>query len=74
LNKENYDSWRAKMYNAKITLLIVMVFCVILDSVYSTGTARSRAKPKKPTAFELLDKYTETQNKLKSFILRYEDQ
>jgi hypothetical protein len=49
-----------------------MVFCVILNSVYSTGTARSKAKPKKPTAFEILDKYAKTQDKLQSFIVKFE--
>ena len=62
------------MYNVKRTLLIVIVFCVIPGSVYSLGTSRSNAKPKKPTAFELLDKYAETQDRLKSFILKSEDE
>jgi hypothetical protein len=61
------------MHNAKRTLLIVMVFYVIPDSLYSSGTARSKAKPKKPTAFELLDKYAETQDKLQSFIVKFEN-
>ena len=55
------------MHNAERKLLIVMVFCVILAPICSAGTARSKAKPKKPTAFELLDKYAETQDKLQSF-------
>jgi len=58
------------MWNTKRTLLIVLVFCVILDSVYSTGTARSKAKPKTPTAFELLDKYGENADKMKSIIFK----
>jgi hypothetical protein len=62
------------MWNAKRALPIVMVFCVIPGSVYSRGIAGGKAKPTKPTAFELLDRYAETQGKLKSFILRYEDQ
>jgi len=47
-----------------------MVFCVIPASVYSTGTASNKDNPKKPTAFELLDKYAETQDKLQSFIVK----
>ncbi|MDH4240236.1 MAG: hypothetical protein OEW48_11800 [Phycisphaerae bacterium] len=64
----------ATMYNAKRTLLIVMVFCVILDSVCSAGTARNKVKPKKPTALELLDNYAETQDKIyKSFVIKWEE-
>lgn len=58
------------MYNAKRTLLIVIVFFVIFCSIYSTGTARSNAKPKKPTAFELLDKYAENADKMNSIIYK----
>lgn len=60
------------MQNTKKALLIIMVFCLIPDTVFSTGTARSDAKPAKPTAFELLDKYSETQDKLQSFIVKCE--
>ena len=58
------------MHNAKRTLLIVMVFYVIPGSVYSRGIARSKPKPKKPTAFELLDKYAENADKMKSIIFK----
>ena len=58
------------MQNTERTLLIVMVFCVILAPICSTGTARSKAKPKKPTAFELLDKYAENADKMKSIIFK----
>lgn len=58
------------MLDAKRTLLIIIVFYVIPDPIYSTETAISKAKPKKPTAFELLDKYAETQDKFRSFIVR----
>jgi hypothetical protein len=50
-----------------------MVFCVIHAPVFSTGTARSKAKANKPTAFELLDKYTETRDKFRSFISKAEN-
>ncbi|MGB2809238.1 MAG: hypothetical protein WBC22_15960 [Sedimentisphaerales bacterium] len=58
------------MYNVKRTLLIVIVFCVIPGSVYSLGISRSKANPKKPTAFELLDKYAENADKMKSIIFK----
>ncbi|MHC4694607.1 MAG: hypothetical protein ACYS67_17850 [Planctomycetota bacterium] len=58
------------MLDAKRTILILTLICVGLAPVCLAGTARSRTKSKRPTAFELLDKYAEIQNKLKSFILK----
>jgi hypothetical protein len=54
------------MYNAKRTVLIVMVFCVGLTGLCS-------ADSKEPTVDELLDKYVATQKKIYgSFIAEYE--
>jgi len=62
------------MQNAKRILVIVIGFCVIPDSVYSAGTTISQAKSEKPTAFELLEKYAETQDKIyKSFVIKWEE-
>jgi len=58
------------MRNAKRTILIAMLFWVVSMPVCSAGTARNRPKPPHPTAFELLDRYAETQDKLKSFIIK----
>jgi hypothetical protein len=58
------------MKNAKRTLLIVLLFCMIPAPVCSAGDIRSKAKPQHPTAFELLDRYAETQDKLQSFIVK----
>ncbi len=58
------------MKNVKRPLLIVLIFCSVLSMVCLARIARSKTKLKRPTSFELLDKYAETQNKLKSFILK----
>jgi len=58
------------MWNAKRTILIITLICVVTVPVCSAKAILRRTKEKHPTAFELLDKYTETQNKLKSFILK----
>jgi len=60
------------MRKAKRTILISMLICAGLVPVCSVVTARSKGKPKYPTAFELLDKFAETQDKLKSFIINSE--
>lgn len=62
------------MLSANRTIVTAFLVCAILIPVCSARTARSKAKPSHPTAFELLDKYAATQDKVKSFILRYEDQ
>jgi len=58
------------MRKIKRTVVIAMLLCAGLVPVCSAGTVRNRGKSKYPTALELLDKYVETQNKLKSFILK----
>ena len=60
------------MRKAKRTILIAMLICVGFVPVCSAGTTHSKAKPKHPTVSELLDKYAETQDKLKSFIVKFE--
>jgi hypothetical protein len=60
------------MRNAKRTILIAILICAGFVPVCSAGAIRSKAKPKNPTAFELLDKYAETQDKLQSFIVKFE--
>ena len=56
------------MRNAKRTILIAMLILAGFVPVCSAGAARSKGKLKYPTAFELLDKYAETQDKVQSFI------
>lgn len=60
------------MRKAKRTILIAMLILAGFVPVCSAGTSRSKAKLTKPTAFELLDKYAETQDKLQSFIVKFE--
>ncbi|MHC4112877.1 MAG: hypothetical protein ACYSUY_17520, partial [Planctomycetota bacterium] len=60
------------MHNAKRTILIITLICAALAPACLAGTAHSKTKPKRPTAFELLDKYAETQDKLHSFIVKFE--
>jgi len=62
------------MQNSERTILISVLICTGFVPVSSARTARSKARPAHPTAFELLDKYATTQDKVKSFTLRYEDQ
>ncbi|MBW8039282.1 MAG: hypothetical protein FVQ85_04715 [Planctomycetes bacterium] len=58
------------MWNAKRPILIITLICAVMVPVCS---ARSKAKSKKPTAFELLDRYEETQAKIRSsFISKHE--
>jgi bifunctional DNase/RNase len=49
------------MRNAKRTILIAMLICVGFVPVCLARTPRSKTKPKRPTAFELLVNYAETQ-------------
>jgi hypothetical protein len=49
---------------------MITLICANSAAVCLARTARSKTKPKRPTAFELLDRYAEIQNKLKSFILK----
>lgn len=58
------------MKNVKRPLLIVLIFCSVLSMVCLARIARSKTKLKRPTSFELLDKYAETQDKLQSFIVK----
>ncbi len=60
------------MWNAKRLILTAMVICAGLMPTGSTGIISHKIKPKQPTAFELLDKYAETQDKLQSFIVKFE--
>ncbi len=60
------------MRKAKRTILIAMLISVVTVPVCSAQTARSKGKPKHPTALELLDKYAQTQDKLRSYISKFE--
>ena len=60
------------MQNTKRTILIAILVCAGLESICSAKTILRRTKEKNPTAFELLDKYAETQDKLQSFIVKFE--
>jgi hypothetical protein len=60
------------MHNAKRTILILTLICSGLVSICSAKAILRRAKEKHPTAYELLDKYAESQDKLKSFIVKFE--
>jgi len=60
------------MQNTKRTILIAMLICTGLVQVCMPRTTHSKAIPPCPTAFELLDKYAETQDKLQSFIVKFE--
>jgi len=61
------------MRKAKRTILIATLICAVVVPVCSAGAARSKAKPKHPTALELLDRYTATRNKFRSFISKAEE-
>lgn len=59
------------MRKIKGTIVIAMLICASFVSVCLARTPRSKGKLKHPTAFELLDKYAETQDKLhRSFIIK----
>jgi len=60
------------MWSAKRTILIAMLFWVVSTPVCLARTARSKTKPKRPTAFELLDKYTQALDSTASFVSHYE--
>ena len=53
-------------------VLPVLLICAVVVPVCSAGTARSKGKLKHPTVSELLDKFAETQDKLKSFVAKGE--
>ena len=54
------------MRNAKRIVLVAVVVWVVLVAVCSAGSGRMTTKEKRTKAMKLLDKYTETQGKLKS--------
>lgn len=55
------------MRKAKRTILTAMLICAGLVPVCSAKAILRSTKEKYPTAFELLDKYAETQDKIQSF-------
>jgi len=59
------------VYSVKKVLLLLLI-CVGLVPVWAAKFERAKAKQPHPTAFELMDKYAETQDKLKSFIIKSE--
>lgn len=58
------------MKNSERTILVMVLLCVLFVPVISAEKARGTAEEKRIKALELLDKYAETQDKLKSFIAR----
>ena len=60
------------MCNAKRTILIAMLICVVMVPVFSAQTPRTKGKPKHPTALELLEKHHKACEKLQSYICNYE--
>jgi hypothetical protein len=60
------------MMNNKMVKLTPLLFCAPIATVCWSETLTNTIKPQKPSAFELLDKYTETQDKLKSCIIKYD--
>lgn len=58
------------MRKAKRTIVIAMLICAVVVPVCSARSGRGKVKPVPMSVSELLDKYVETQNKLKSFILK----
>jgi len=52
--------------------VIKILICVGFTSLCLATTATSNTKSKHPTAFELLDRYAENQDKLNSFIAKTE--
>ena len=60
------------MQSSNKTIVITILICAGITSLCSAATATSNTKSKQPTAFELLDKYAENQDKLNSFIAKTE--
>ena len=61
------------MRNVKTTLLITTLILVVVGSADAAQTRRMTAKEKRVKALELLDKYAETQGKIRSsFISKHE--
>ncbi|MBL7152540.1 MAG: hypothetical protein ISS79_02395 [Phycisphaerae bacterium] len=70
---------------ARITIIIVTLCAVSganpipaapgkIETDQQDAAVRTKPRPHLPAASELLDKYAQTQDKLKSFILKYEDE
>jgi len=59
------------MWNGKKTVVVMTLVSLAFGPLGSARTARSRSE-NHPTALELLDKYAETQDKLKSVIIKGE--
>ncbi len=49
------------MRNAKRTILIIMLICVVTVPVCSARSRRGKAKPVRMSVLEILDKFAETQ-------------
>ena len=60
------------MQNKKKTIVITILIWAGFIPYCLSATSTRNTKSKHPTAFELLDKYAENQNKLKSFIAKTE--
>ncbi len=60
------------MQSSNKTIVTTILICAGFTSLCSAATATSNTKSKHPTAFELLDKYAENQDKLNSFIAKTE--
>ncbi len=60
------------MRKAKRTILIAMLICTGSVPLYAARPARSKGKLKHPSVTELMDKYAQNQNKVRSFTSRAE--
>lgn len=60
------------MRNAKRPILITILVCAVMVPVCSARSRRGKAKPVRMSVLEILDKYAETQDRLKSFIIKSE--
>ena len=60
------------MWNAKRPILILMLISVVFVPVCSARSRRGKAKPVRMSVLEILDKFAETQDKLQSFIVKFE--
>lgn len=57
-------------FNSIKKILSAMLICAVVVPVCSARSRRSKAKPIRMSILEILDKFTETQEKLQSFIIK----
>jgi hypothetical protein len=64
------ESRSAKMRGVRRAILIVTVFFVVTVPVCAARTVSNVAEERRPTASELLDRYTDNRDRLKSYIIK----